>query len=226
VNAKRRQPIPRAKLTSERIIAAALEISDSPDGLDAVTVRSLASELGVGTMTLYGYFRSKDEILDAMADHVMGGMHMPSVAGETPAQALRAVASALLDVMTEHPSVASLLASRVTRSQRSLRGAMESVLQRMVDAGIPGPVAVRCYGVLIHHAMGFASYRAPRPWGGDPGPEVNELRRQQQHFYAALPVQDFPLIVDLASELVVLPSREVFDFAVDALVAQVEGSIS
>lgn len=220
-----RRSTARTKLTPERIIAVALRVSDSPDGLEAVTLRSLAAELGVGAMTLYGYFRNKDEILDAMADQLLGGLVMPEVVGETPADAIRASASALLELVTEHPSVAALLATRVTRTQTSLRGAMESVLQRLTASGIPGPLVVRVYGFLIQHAMGYASYRAPRPWGHDESPEVLELRRQQSHFYASLPSREFPTMVDLAEQLVVLPSRESFDFAVDALVSHVESHI-
>lgn len=211
----------RGRITSELIIEAALELSDSSIGLDAVTVRSLASKLDVGTMTLYGYFRSKDEILDAMADHVMGGFTVPVGEDETPEDAIRAVAEGFLHLMSEHPSVVHLLATRVTRSQMSLRGAMEAVIQRLIDAGIPGPLAVECYGFLIQHAMGFAAYQAPRRWGQDADPEVDELRRQQQHFYAALPVGDFPRVVELAEPLVALPARSTYDFAVDALVRHV-----
>jgi len=212
----------RAKLSEEDIIAAALEMSDASTGdLEAVTVRSLASRLGVGAMTLYGYFRSKDDILDAVADHVMGTLEMPDVPDESPEDAIRFVAAAFLRLMSEHPSVVALLASRTTRSRESLRAAMESVLRRLVSAGIPAPLAVHCYGFLIQHAMGFTTYQNPRPWGGEMSPEVAELRRQQEHFYAALPATDFPLVVEWATDLVLLPARETYDFAVEALVAMV-----
>jgi len=211
----------RAKLSEADIIAVALEMSDAATGLEEVTVRSLASRLGVGAMTLYGYFRSKDDILDAVADHVMGTLQLPDVADESPGDAIRAVAAAFLELMSEHPSVVALLASRTTRSRESLRAAMESVLRRLVSAGIPAPLAIHCYGFLIQHAMGYTTYTNPRPWGGALTPEVAELRRQQQHFYASLPATDFPLMVEWASDLVLLPSRKTYDFAVDALVTMV-----
>ena len=208
----------RAKLTRENIVAAALEMTDASDGLDAVTVRSLAARLNVGAMTLYGYFRSKEDILDAVADHVMGSLPMPAKDDESPEEAIRAVADAFLELMKEHPGVVALLASRTTRSQESLRAAMESVLQRLTAAGIPAPLAIHSYGFLIQHAIGYTTYLTPRPWGGPHSPEVAELRRQQQHFYAALPVSQFPVMVEWASDLVMLPARETYDFAVDALV--------
>ncbi|QOC93412.1 TetR/AcrR family transcriptional regulator [Micromonospora craniellae] len=216
-----RLPSKRAKLSREDIIVAALEMSDAAPDLDAVTIRSLAHRLNVGTMTLYGYFRSKEDLLDAVADHVMGTLRMPDVPDESPGEAIRAVADAFLDLMSEHPSVVALLATRTTRSRDSMRVAMEAVLRRLVSAGLPAPLATQCYGFLIQHAIGYTTYRAPRPWGWASTPEVQELRRQQEHFYAALPVTDFPLVVEWASELVLLPAQETYNFAVDALVARV-----
>src|SRR6059036_795279 len=58
---------PRARLTRDQVAAAALELLDR-EGLEALSMRRLAEELGVGTMTLYGYFRSKNELLDAVVD--------------------------------------------------------------------------------------------------------------------------------------------------------------
>lgn len=216
--AKGRRSASRGKISREAIVAAALKVSDSSAGLDAVTVRSLATKLGTGTMTLYGYFRSKDEILDAMADHVMSGIELPPVEDETPEQALRAVAQAFVKLMTEHPSVSWLLSSRVTRSHASLKAAMEDILQRFVNTGIPPETAVRCYGLLIQFALGFAAYQAPRQWGAASGEDGAELRRQQQHYWAGLPATEFPLVVALAPQLVMLPTEDQFDWGVDLLV--------
>ncbi len=89
-----------------------------------------------------------------------------------------------------HPSVVRSFSAQVTDSQTALRGAMEAMLARLVDAGIPGPIAVRCYGFLITNAIGFVSYQLPRAWGGgDPttDEELAEARRRWVHVYAGLP---------------------------------------
>ncbi|MBY8856784.1 TetR/AcrR family transcriptional regulator [Nocardia sp. CA2R105] len=195
-----------SQLTPERIIEAALRIADAEADLDRLTVRRLAADLGIGTMTLYSYFRSKDEILDGMADHVLGRMKLPGGTDAGPAAALRAVGYAFLEMMREHPSAVRLLATRVTDSRTALRGAMEAVLRRLVDSGIPGPVAVRCYGFLITYAIGFVTYQTPRQWGHEAGQSGTEQRRQRSHFYAGLPIEDFPLLVSLADEVAELAS--------------------
>ena len=205
-------------LTPERIIEAALRISDAEGDLDRLTVRRLATELGVGTMTLYSYFRSKEEILDGMADHVLGRMRLPAEPDAGPAEALRTVGYAFLAMMREHPSIVRLFSTRITDSPTALRGAMEAVLRRLVSAGIPGPLAVRCYGFLITYAIGFASYQAPRPWGRLADEEGAEQRRQRSHFYAGLPIEEFPLVVGLADEVTELPSDAQFAAGLEAYV--------
>ncbi|WAP54754.1 TetR/AcrR family transcriptional regulator [Streptomyces sp. S465] len=205
-------------LSPERIIETALRISDTEGDLDRLTVRRLATELGVGTMTLYSYFRGKDEILDGMADHVLGRMRLPAEPDAGPAEALRTVGHAFLAMMREHPSVVRLFSTRITDSPAALRGAMEAVLRRLVDAGIPGPLAVRCYGFLITYAIGFASYQTPRPWGRAAAEDGAEQRRQRRHFYAALPIDEFPLVVDLAEEVTELPSDAQFAAGLEAYI--------
>ncbi|MEE2060316.1 TetR/AcrR family transcriptional regulator [Rhodococcus artemisiae] len=213
-------------LTTERIIEAALRLSDTDADLDRLTVRRLATELGVGTMTLYSYFRSKEDILDGMADHVLGRMSLPDEPDHNPAEALRTVGYAFLTMMREHPSVVRLFSSRVTDSPTALRGAMEAVLQRLVDAGIPGPDAVRCYGFLITYAIGFASYQAPRQWGRLDDEDGIEARRQRSHFYAGLAKDEFPQVVALADEVAELPYDSQFEAGLSAYIEATVRSLS
>jgi AcrR family transcriptional regulator len=213
-----KRPGRETALSADRIIEAALRISDADGDVDRLTVRRLAADLGVGTMSLYSYFRSKEEILDGMADHVLGRMELPPQQDAGRAEALRTVGHAFLALMREHPSVMRLFATRVTSSHAALHGAMEAVLARLVDAGIPGPRAAQCYGFLLTYAIGFASYQKPRPWGRGGRATSAEERRQRTHFYAALPMDEFPHVVELAGEIAGLPSDEQFDAGLQAYI--------
>jgi AcrR family transcriptional regulator len=66
----------RPRLTREDLAATAMRIADA-DGLDALSMRRLATELDVGTMTLYHYVRTKDELLTLVTDAVMGEVVLP-----------------------------------------------------------------------------------------------------------------------------------------------------
>lgn len=221
---RRRDSGPR--LTPEIIVRTALQMADAEGDPHRLTMRSLAKELDVGVMSLYTYFRTKDEILDGMADQVLGEMVFPEEASD-PAEAIRSFAAAMLDVMREHPSVGRLLAARLTDSQDAIYGSMEVPLQRLVDAGIPGPLAVRCYGFVVVFAIGFSSYHLARPWGyAESAPETSELRRQREHYYLGLPIGRFPNVVDLAPSIVDIPSDAMFEFGVEALVQSVHHELA
>ncbi|NUU20624.1 MAG: helix-turn-helix transcriptional regulator, partial [Streptomycetaceae bacterium] len=69
-----RQPL----LSRDRIVAAALAIVDD-EGLDAVSTRRLAAELGVSGPALYNHFGTKDELIDAVVDSVLGEVDLTSL---------------------------------------------------------------------------------------------------------------------------------------------------
>ena len=93
----------RARLTREDIAQAALALADA-EGIDAVSMRRVAATLGVGTMSLYHYVRTKAELVELMNDEMMAEVLVP--AGELPAQwrsALQAIATRSMDTVRRHP---------------------------------------------------------------------------------------------------------------------------
>lgn len=93
----------RPKFTRDQIASTALAIADA-EGFAAVSMRRIAAELGAGTMTLYYYVRTKDELVALMDDAIMSEVLIP--AEELPAHwydALTAVAERTWDVLMRHP---------------------------------------------------------------------------------------------------------------------------
>jgi AcrR family transcriptional regulator len=93
----------RARFTREQIAEAALGVADN-EGFDAVSMRRVATELGAGTMTLYHYVRTKDELVALMDDAMMGELLIPD--DELPSNwrdALTAIARRTRDVFERHP---------------------------------------------------------------------------------------------------------------------------
>jgi AcrR family transcriptional regulator len=93
----------RPRYTREQIAAAALAIADS-EGIEAVSMRRVAMELGAGTMTLYHYVRTKSELLDLMDDSIMGEVLVPDdeLAPHWRA-ALTQIATRSRDAFRRHP---------------------------------------------------------------------------------------------------------------------------
>jgi len=74
----RREPgARRASLSREEIAAAAVALADA-EGVEAVSMRRIAAELGVGTMTLYHYVKTKEELMTLVTDLVMGEVVLPA----------------------------------------------------------------------------------------------------------------------------------------------------
>ena len=94
----------RPRLSREEIAATAVRIADA-EGLDALSMRRLAAELDAGTMTLYYYLRTKDELLALVHDAVMSELVVP--AGESlPSDwrgAVTVIARRSRDALRRHP---------------------------------------------------------------------------------------------------------------------------
>jgi AcrR family transcriptional regulator len=93
----------RARFTREQIADAALTIADA-EGFEAVSMRRVAAELGAGTMTLYHYVRTKDELVALMDNAIMGELLIPD--GELPTdwrEALTLIARRTYDSLARHP---------------------------------------------------------------------------------------------------------------------------
>ena len=96
-----RRPGPRAGLDVDRVVAAAVDLADR-EGLAALSMRRLATELGVGAMTLYTHVPGKAELVDLMHDAVLGELYPEPPAGGWRAR-LTAVAQANWELCVRHP---------------------------------------------------------------------------------------------------------------------------
>jgi AcrR family transcriptional regulator len=91
----------KTRLSRERIAHAALHIADK-EGFDAVSMRRLARELNVGTMSLYYYVKTKDDLVAVMDDAIMGEIVLPSLPRDWRA-AIMKIAKRTHEVFIRHP---------------------------------------------------------------------------------------------------------------------------
>src|SRR3954453_2124681 len=89
-----------ANRSREAIARAALDLVDR-EGLDALSMRRLAAELEMGNMTLYGYFRTKEELLEAVVEEAAGWGRLPRLRGGWE-ERLRTLARGMRNVMRQH----------------------------------------------------------------------------------------------------------------------------
>src|ERR1700727_2523856 len=110
----------RARLTKSAVVDRAMQLADAA-GLDGLTIRKLAQELGVTPMALYWHFRSKDELLDGLAERVWSEIDIEvDHAAPWPDQ-LRGMLESLLRVLRSHPAAPALLLHSEKQNEYFLR---------------------------------------------------------------------------------------------------------
>src|SRR4051795_2319292 len=108
----------RPSLSRDVVADLALAIADA-EGIEAVTIRRLATELGVTPMALYWHFKTKDDLLDGLADRMLDALELPERTGNWVAD-IRAALVALVTAMRPHPQAAHRVTERVMRHPQGL----------------------------------------------------------------------------------------------------------
>ncbi|WP_354643318.1 TetR/AcrR family transcriptional regulator [Kitasatospora camelliae] len=149
-------PRPRTPLLSrERIVVAALALVDA-EGLAALSTRRLATELSVSGPSLYNHFATKDELLDAVVDSVMGEVDLSMFdAPDGWREPLRDWARSYRAALAAHPNVVPVLAQGPGRRPNALRLA-DAVFGCLVDAGWPRGQATRIGALMRYFITGSA----------------------------------------------------------------------
>ncbi|MED7821373.1 TetR/AcrR family transcriptional regulator [Streptomyces chiangmaiensis] len=149
--ARPRKPL----LSTDRIVATARSLVDS-EGLAAVSTRRLAAELGVSGPSLYNHFRTKDQILEAVADSVSAQVDLSMFEdGRDWRTALHDWAVSYRAALREHPNIVPVLAHGPGRRPAALRLA-DAVYGAMVDAGWPAAQATSIGALMRYFVMGSA----------------------------------------------------------------------
>ena len=203
-------------LTREAVARAALERLDA-DGIDALSMRRLAAELGVGTMTLYGYFRSKEELLDAVVDAGFADFEMP--AGDTSFRAsLRAFALAARDVLERHPALVEIRGTGPILRPRGFR-LTDLGIRILTEAGLGPDDAARSFRLLFDYVFGYAIVNRRPPSA--------ELRREALASIVALPPEEFPHVTALAEEMAAaVGGGEQFEYGLDRILDGIEARLA
>ena len=145
-------PERRTQLTRERVMAAAIELADR-DGIESISMRKLAQELGVEAMSLYTHVRSKNDLLAGMADTVVS--QIPVTAEGTDWKAsLRQLALAARTVMLRHPWAPRTVEAQAAPGPAALRY-INVVLGILREGGFSIAQTHHALHILGSHLLGF-----------------------------------------------------------------------
>jgi AcrR family transcriptional regulator len=201
----------------------ALRLGDE-EGLDAITIRRLAQELGVTPMALYWHFKNKEELLLGIVDHALTGVRADRSADDPWQKQLRAMVEAVVDVMRRHPVLPDLLHVADKKEATSFARASDDALAVLGRAGFGVQEGYWIATYLLHGAIGLVEGQPDCP-PTLPAAEVTEWRRQRRIELECLPADRFPMLVKYGATLADEPDPErYYAFGIDLLVAGVEAT--
>ena len=178
----------RAPLTRERVLRAAIDLADA-GGIEALSMRRLAQELGVEAMSLYYHVTNKNDILNGIVDLVVSEFELPPAEADWKA-AIRTTAVSAHEVLVRHPWAANLVLSGTGVSEARLRY-MDAILGSLRRAGFSADMTDHAYHALDSHIMGFTLWQVGMNLGSE-----DELRAMAGEFLAQLSAEEFPYLAE------------------------------
>ncbi|MBO3738580.1 TetR/AcrR family transcriptional regulator C-terminal domain-containing protein [Actinoplanes flavus] len=197
-------PRPRS-LTTAQLAAAALAVIDR-DGLDALTMRTVAAELGISTMGLYRYVDGRDQLEALVVELVLTDVDTTPAAGDTPWRgAIGTLAERVRVAVGAHPAVVPLLMTHRHRSPHLLRWS-ETVLGILTAAGYDGPARVTALRAITGYMVGVLQLQHLGPLAGA-GTKVIAAQ------------SDFPLMASTARDAAAVTPEAEFGAGLSALLS-------
>jgi AcrR family transcriptional regulator len=209
----------RAPLTRERVVRTAIALADD-GGIEALSMRKLAKDLGVEAMSLYNHVNNKDDLVDAMVDLVVREIELPS--DPDWEKAIRQCAISAYDTFLRHPWACSLVMTpgdlRLEENAR-LRY-MEWLLGRLDEAGFSPELTYRGYHAIDSHILGFTMWHLGHSAGGDDITGGEDPEDFIAKLVPRLTASGYPRLAEHAEQHVSAPWREnlrEFEFGLDLI---------
>jgi TetR/AcrR family tetracycline transcriptional repressor len=185
----------RTKLSRSAVVDRALALADS-EGIDALTIRRLAQELGVTPMALYWHFRSKEELITGVADRIWGEIRTDVDPSADWSDQLRGMFESLIEVLRSHSSASSLLLSS-EKFGPSHWQATEATLDILGRAGFDTARASEIAKSALWTGLMLVMSEPGAGAGLDEQARA-EMQRRKQVELASLPRNKYPRLVEAA----------------------------
>jgi AcrR family transcriptional regulator len=216
---RRARTVRQRGLDRAAVVEAAVRVLDA-EGLEAVTLRRVAQELGVGAASLYAYVDSKDVLVELMLDHVLGGVELSDLPDERPWQEqIKDVIRRVHATLVAHGDIARATLGRIPAGPNGL-GGMETMLAVLRRSDLPDQV-VAYAADLIGLVVGAAAFDDSLFREGGIGfDEMLRFIGEFRGYLESLPPDRFPNLVELAGPLTrVSPDEdERFEFMLNVIV--------
>jgi AcrR family transcriptional regulator len=218
---KQPRPRPRPGLTRERVLQTGVALADR-HGVESLSMRKLAKELGVEAMSLYHHVANKDDLIDAMVDVVFAEIDPPAIGGDWKA-AMRKRAISTREALNRHRWANGLMESRRTPGPASMR-VHNDVLGCLREAGFSPEMTVQAYSILDAYIYGFALQEKTVPFeSAEESADVAEM--QMQHYGLAQLEAEYPYLAEVVGGHVATAGYDfahAFEFGLDLVLEGLE----
>lgn len=204
---------PRAPLTRERVIDAALRILDR-EGLDGLTMRALGRELDADPMAAYYHLPNKAAILDGIVEAVWSELELPEPSDAPWQEQLAQIARVMRHTLARHPNALPVLATRPNLSAPGFR-LTDRTLGVLLQAGLPPGEALEFVNAAAEFVLGHALTES--------APGYAEGEADADHILAAVDrvqaVENFPHLVRVLqqTDLSELTQERIFEAGLETL---------
>ncbi|WP_214412889.1 TetR/AcrR family transcriptional regulator C-terminal domain-containing protein [Sphaerisporangium fuscum] len=196
-------------LTRPRIVAAAIDLIER-EGADAISMRRIAADLGVGVMSLYNHVPNKAALLDAVAETVLSEIEFTDDPSAEWTERVRIQARAFRQIAHHYPRSTMVVVSRQLKSTAGLFP-VERALSTLREAGFGGEDAVQLLRTFIAYVVGSLL----REVGVTP--TFAPVHRNDVHLAVVDPAL-FPEVSALAPLLGVCDHEQAFEYGLDMLI--------
>lgn len=199
----------RGSLSRRLILEAGLRLVDV-EGMEALSMRRLASELGVFPTALYHYVANKDALVRGIVEVVLAEVEVPGRDARGWQERLRSLARSFRRVAQDHPR---LLPRLVTYPEATMEeyGIYEALYEALEESGLGPAEVVRASALLFSYTTGFTLAESKGTLGSLSQVERDEL--------AALPSERFPVTRRLAPQISAADLDADFAFGIDTIIS-------
>jgi AcrR family transcriptional regulator len=207
---------PATPLSREAILEAAIELADQ-GGLEAVSMRAIATRFGVTAMSLYNHVDGKDGIVDGMIDQVIAEIDLPELTDWK--EVIRRIAVSTREVLVEHPWAPTLWLSRQSAGPARLRWG-DRLLRALRRGDLDDETVFHTYHILESNILGSTLQQLSFPFSGD------ELTDLANDFLETFPRDEYPdFVTHIEAHLMPRKKRQTdFEFSLDLILDGLERS--